>query len=114
MNDHKFRKELFIRFTVIVLREYLSIYECASYRFNSKGGMWDFIVLVPNHCLSFYFVYVFLFPFWFCPFWFSGCDVELDSTRVCLFPFYLLFFIRSLHTILIHKTFVKGISTVAA
>ena len=24
-------------------------------RFGFEGGMWDFIVLVPDHCLSFYF-----------------------------------------------------------
>ena len=93
---------------VSVLRERLSICECAPFRFNSQGGMWDFIVLVPNHCLSFYFVCVFLFPFWFCPFWFSGWDVGLDCTCFCLFHFCILFFLRFLHSSLIHKILSRG------
>ena len=28
---------------------------CASFPFNFEGGLWDLIVLVPDHCLSFYF-----------------------------------------------------------
>ena len=27
----------------------------ASFPFGSEGGMWDLIVLVPDHCQSFYF-----------------------------------------------------------
>ena len=26
-----------------------------SFPFGFEGGMWDFIILVPDHCLSFYF-----------------------------------------------------------
>ena len=48
-----FGKELFIRFTVRVFREYLSICVCASFLFCFEGGMLDSIVLVPHHCLSF-------------------------------------------------------------
>ena len=29
---------------------------CASFPFGFEGGMWDLIVLVPDHCLSFYFI----------------------------------------------------------
>ena len=47
-----FGKEVFIRFTVCVLRGRLSICECASLPFGLGGGMWDLIVLVPDHCLS--------------------------------------------------------------
>ena len=43
----------FIRFTERVFRERLSICVCASFPFGFEGGMWDFIVLVPDHCLSF-------------------------------------------------------------
>ena len=34
-------------------RERLSIYICASFPYGFKGEMWDLIVLVPGHCLSF-------------------------------------------------------------
>ena len=44
-------KELFIRFTLCVLRGRLSICECASFPFGFEGGMWDLIVSVPAHCL---------------------------------------------------------------
>ena len=40
-----------------VLRGRLSSCECASLPFGSGGGMWDLIVLVPDHCLSFSFEY---------------------------------------------------------
>ena len=49
MNDHLFGKELFIRFTVHVLRERLSICVCPSFPFGFEGGMWDLIVLIPDH-----------------------------------------------------------------
>ena len=41
------------RFTVRVFRERLSIYLCVSFAFGFEGGMWDLIVLVLDHCLSF-------------------------------------------------------------
>ena len=28
---------------------------CAFFPFGFEGGMWDVIVFVPDHCLSFYF-----------------------------------------------------------
>ena len=34
-------------------RESLSIVACASFPFGFESGMWDLIVLVPDHCLSF-------------------------------------------------------------
>ena len=54
-NGHLFGKELFIRFTVHVFRERLSICVCPSFPFGFEGGMWD--VLIPDHCLSIYFLY---------------------------------------------------------
>ena len=36
------------------LRERLSFYVCVFYPFGFEGMMWDSIVLVPDHCLSFY------------------------------------------------------------
>ena len=47
--------KLFIRFTVRVFRERLSACVCASFLFGFEGGMFNLIVLVPDHCFSFYF-----------------------------------------------------------
>ena len=47
-----FGKELFIRLTVCVFRERLSICVWGSFPFSFEGGMWDLSVLIPDHCLS--------------------------------------------------------------
>ena len=47
---------MFIRFTVRDFRGHLSVHVSASFPFGFEGGMWDLMVLVPDHCLSFYFV----------------------------------------------------------
>ena len=36
-------------------RDHLSIYVCASFPFGFEGGTWDWIVLIPNCCVCFYF-----------------------------------------------------------
>ena len=54
-NDHLFGKELFIRFTAIVFCKLLSVYVFSYFPFGFEGRMWDLIVLVPDHCLFFYF-----------------------------------------------------------
>ena len=46
-----FGKELFIRFTVHVFRERLSICVCVFFLFGFEGGLWDLIVYVSDHCL---------------------------------------------------------------
>ena len=52
-----FEKELFIRLSVCVLRGRFSVCETASFPFGFEGGMWDWIVLVPDHYLRFtYFI----------------------------------------------------------
>ena len=56
MNDHLFGKELFIRFTASAFRKLPSIYVFSYVPFGFEGRMWDLIVSVPDHCLSFYFV----------------------------------------------------------
>ena len=33
----------------------MNLYVCASFPFGFKDGMWDLIVLNPDHCLSIYF-----------------------------------------------------------
>ena len=48
LNDHLFGKELFIR-------KLLSVYVFSYFPLGFEGRMWDLIVSVPDHCLSFYF-----------------------------------------------------------
>ena len=55
MNDHLFGKELFIRFTASTFRKVSSIYVFSYFPFGFEGRIWDLIVSVPDHCLSFYF-----------------------------------------------------------
>ena len=50
-----FEKELFIRFTVRVFRERLSVCVSSSFPFGFEGGMWDLILFISDHCLSIYF-----------------------------------------------------------
>ena len=47
-------KELFIRFTASAFRKLPSIYVYSYFPFGFEGRMWDLIVSVPDHCLSFY------------------------------------------------------------
>ena len=54
-------KELFIRFTVHVLCENSSICVCA-FHFGFECGMWNLIILIPDHCLSIH--YVFSVVYW--------------------------------------------------
>ena len=56
LNDHLFGKELFIRFTASAFRKLPSIYVFSYFSFGFEGRMWDLIVSVPDHCLSFYFL----------------------------------------------------------
>ena len=49
-------KELFIRFCASAFRKLPSIYVFSYFPFGFEGRMWDLIVSVPDHCLSFYFV----------------------------------------------------------
>ena len=72
-------RELFIRFTARAFRKLLSVYVHAFSYFplGFEGRIWDLIVSVPDHCLSFYFssildkifseicIFVFLAPFKF-------------------------------------------------
>ena len=57
MNDHLSWKELFIRFTVCAFRKLLSVGVFSYFTFGFEGRMWDLIVLVPDHCLYFYFLF---------------------------------------------------------
>ena len=55
LNDHLFGKELFIRFTASAFRKLPSIYVFIYFPFGFEGRMWDLIVSVADHCLSFYY-----------------------------------------------------------
>ena len=54
LNDHLFGKELFIRSTASAFRKLPSIYVFSYFPFGFEGRMWDLIVSIPDHCLSFY------------------------------------------------------------
>ena len=55
LNDHLFGKELFILFAASAFRKLSSIYVLSYFPFGFEGRIWDLIVSVPDHCLSFYF-----------------------------------------------------------
>ena len=59
LNDHLFGKELFILFAASAFRKLSSIYVFSYFPFGFEGRIWDLIVSVPDHCLSFYFDLVF-------------------------------------------------------
>ena len=44
-----------IRFTASAFRKLSSIYVFSYFPFGFEGRIWDLIVSVPDHCLSFYF-----------------------------------------------------------
>ena len=46
---------MFIRFTASAFGKLPSIYVFNYFPFGFEGRMWDLIVSVPDHCLSFYF-----------------------------------------------------------
>ena len=55
--NHLFGKELFILFAASAFRKLSSIYVFSYFPFGFEGRIWDLIVSVPDHCLSFYFSY---------------------------------------------------------
>ena len=55
LNDHLLGKELFILFAASAFRKLSSIYVFSYFPFGFEGRIWDLIVSVPDHCLSFYF-----------------------------------------------------------
>ena len=55
LNDHLFGKELFILFAASAFSKLSSIYVFSYFPFGFEGRIWDLIVSVPDHCLSFYF-----------------------------------------------------------
>ena len=50
-----FWKELFIRFTASACRKLPSSFVFSYFPFGFEGRMWDLVVSVPDHCLSFHF-----------------------------------------------------------
>ena len=51
-------KELFILFAASAFRKLSSIYVFSYFPFGFEGRIWDLILSVPDHCLSFYFANV--------------------------------------------------------
>ena len=49
------RYVLFILFAASAFRKLSSIYVFSYFPFGFEGRIWDLIVSVPDHCLSFYF-----------------------------------------------------------
>ena len=47
--------KLFILFAASAFRNLSSIYVFSYFPFGFEGRIWDLIVSVPDHCLSFYF-----------------------------------------------------------
>ena len=56
-SDHLPGKELFIRFTAHAFHKLLSIYVFSYFPFGFEGRVWDLIVSVPDHSLSFFFAF---------------------------------------------------------
>ena len=50
--------ELFILFAASAFRKLSSIYVFSYFPFGFEGRIWDLIVSVPDHCLSFYFTFI--------------------------------------------------------
>ena len=53
MGYNLFGKELFILFAASAFRKLSSIYVFSYFPFGFEGRIWDLIVSVPDHCLSF-------------------------------------------------------------
>ena len=54
--------ELFILFAASAFRKLSSIYVFSYFPFGFEGRIWDLIVSVPDHCLSFYFPTMYWLP----------------------------------------------------
>ena len=54
MCESRISQVLFILFAASAFRKLSSIYVFSYFPFGFEGGIWDLIVLVPDHCLSFY------------------------------------------------------------
>ena len=51
---HLSGKELFIRFTARAFRKLLTLFVFSYFPFDFESRLWDLIVSVPDHCLSFF------------------------------------------------------------
>ena len=52
-----FDKQVYFLFAASAFRKLSSIYVFSYFPFGFEGRIWDLIVSVPDHCLSFYFIY---------------------------------------------------------
>ena len=67
-------------FSVSAFRKLLSIYVFSYFPFGFDGRMWDLIVLVPDHCLSFHSSSVTLI-------WDGWLDAAVSISFLCCFNF---------------------------
>ena len=51
------------KFAASAFRKLSSVYVFSYFPFGFEGRIWDLIVSVPDHCLSFYFPFFFFFFF---------------------------------------------------
>ena len=56
-----FERGLFVRFAASAFRGLPSVCVFGCFPFGFEGRMWDLIVSVPDHCLSFYSVFLLLY-----------------------------------------------------
>ena len=87
-----------IRFTAIAFRKLLSTYVFRYFPFGFEGRMWDLIVSVPDHCLSFYFpcnnkVMAFVYEFTDIPSYDVFLLVYLEGFALCLWHFLWIYLI---------------------
>ena len=54
LNGHLFGRGLFVLFAAGAFRGLSSVYVFSYFPFGFEGRIWDLIVSVPDHCLSFY------------------------------------------------------------
>ena len=55
LNDNLFGNELFIWLLWVTFVNVFQMYVCVSFSLRFEGGVYDLIVFIPDHCLSFIF-----------------------------------------------------------
>ena len=90
VNDHLFGKELLILFAASAFRKLSSIYVFSYFPIGFEGRIWDLIVSVPDHCLSFYFSCSWMTPYLTGSCWIAeiiGCRPR-PHTSQCNFQYF--------------------------
>ena len=69
-------KSCYFGFTASAFRKLPSVYVFSYFPFGFEGRMWDLIVSVPDHCLSFYFLETFYKIYFWEKQHEEGCDSD--------------------------------------